>query len=195
MDWATLDSVDQPAEGLDYQSTSGTVTFAPGETLEIVPITILGDSTEEPDEWVPVAFTNPTNATIGGFYGLGFGVIRDDDPVPTVLPGGGAVTEGNAGTQVVNVKVKLSNPSSVPITVDWATADSVDEPAEGLDYESASGTVTFAPGETLKIVPITILGDTTDEPDEWVPVAFTNPTNATIGGAYGLGFGVIRDDD
>ena len=43
-------------------------------------------------------------------------------------------------------------------------------------------------------VPITVLGDTSDEPDEWVPVHFTNPTNATIGG-YGLGFGLIRDDD
>ncbi|OGQ07384.1 MAG: hypothetical protein A3G32_05290 [Deltaproteobacteria bacterium RIFCSPLOWO2_12_FULL_40_28] len=37
---------------------------------------------------------------------------------------------------------------------------------EGEDYQAASGTVTFGPGETKKTVTITIIGDTLDEKDE-----------------------------
>ncbi|MGZ4728598.1 MAG: hypothetical protein ACXWB2_12825 [Acidimicrobiales bacterium] len=38
-----------------------------------------GDTVVEPDEYVVVSFHHPTNATMGGFWGLGFGVITNDD--------------------------------------------------------------------------------------------------------------------
>jgi len=34
---------------------------------------------DEADEVLLVAFSTPTNATIGGYYGLGLGTITDDD--------------------------------------------------------------------------------------------------------------------
>ena len=33
--------------------------------------------TDEPDEQVWVSWRSPTNAVIGGFYGLGYGTIRE----------------------------------------------------------------------------------------------------------------------
>jgi alpha-tubulin suppressor-like RCC1 family protein len=66
--------------GVDYVATSGTVVFAPGETAATVPIEILGDLDPETVELLVVSFTKPANADIGGFYGLGFGAILDDDP-------------------------------------------------------------------------------------------------------------------
>ena len=42
-------------------------------------ITVNGDVTVEPDELVVVRFSSPTNATLGGYYGLGFGGITNDD--------------------------------------------------------------------------------------------------------------------
>jgi hypothetical protein len=36
----------------------------------------------EPDEYFVVQFGNPTNATMGGFWGLGFGGILNDDAGP-----------------------------------------------------------------------------------------------------------------
>ena len=71
----------------------------------------------------------------------------------------------------------------------WGQAD------PGTDYVPASGTVTFAPGETSKTVPVTVKGDTTAETDEYIVVSFTHPTNARMGGFWGLGFGVITNDD
>jgi hypothetical protein len=37
------------------------------------------DTAPEPDEYVVLSFLHPTNATMGGYWGLGFGVIVDDD--------------------------------------------------------------------------------------------------------------------
>ena len=67
-------------------ATSGTVTFAPGETSKTVPITVKGDTIKEPPllygEWILVSFSNPTGATIEPkFFGLGVGIITDDDPI------------------------------------------------------------------------------------------------------------------
>jgi hypothetical protein len=116
-----------------------------------------------------------------------------------IRPGIGSVAEGNDGTTVLQVPVTLSNPSLQPVTVQWATPSSPGAPAgqadPTIDYLPASGTLTFAPGETSKTVDITVVGDTVVEPDETVLVQFSQPTNASLGGFYGYGFGVITNDD
>ena len=75
----TVESSTKPATGTNYVPASGTVTFAPGETAKTVTVSVIGDTLVEPDEWVVVSFHNPTNPTIGGFYGLAFGDIINDD--------------------------------------------------------------------------------------------------------------------
>ncbi|MEZ5140179.1 MAG: Calx-beta domain-containing protein [Acidimicrobiales bacterium] len=65
--------------GSDYVAATGTVTFQPGETAKTISIKVAGDKAIEGDELVLVSFGSPKNATIGGFFGLGFGTIVDDD--------------------------------------------------------------------------------------------------------------------
>ena len=43
-------------------------------------IPVVADSSPGPDEYVVVSFNHPTNATMGGFWGLGFGVITPAVP-------------------------------------------------------------------------------------------------------------------
>jgi hypothetical protein len=103
----------------------------------------------------------------------------------------------------IQVPVTLSNPSAQQVTVDWLTLDTgaPGVATADVDYLAASGTVTFAPGETTKTVTITVYGDTLDEPPlylgEWILVQFSNPSaNATLDTSfYGLGIGIIGDDD
>jgi hypothetical protein len=200
--WATLfvpgAAGNQADPASDYTSTSGTVTFAPGETAKTVTITVNGDTLVEPDEYIIVSFTNPTNARMGGIWGLGVGTITNDDHA-VVLPGTASVAEGNSGTTDLNVPVTLSNPSTQTVTVQWRTlfvpgaAGNQADPAS--DYSAANGTVTFAPGETAMTVTISVNGDTLAEPDEYIIVSFTNPTNARMGGIWGLGVGTIINDD
>lgn len=195
--------------GPDYDAATGTVTFAPGDTTETVTIQVHGDRIDEPPalygEWIVIAFSNPSpGATLDlGFYGLGIGVIVDDDPTPTISPGVAGVVEGDEGDVTVEVPVTLSNPSAVPITVDWTTQDSPTPgvATSGSDHTAASGTVTFAPGQTTATITLSVLGDVVAEPPlyggEWLLVAFSN---ASASGRldtsfFGLGLVVIFDDD
>lgn len=122
---------------------------------------------------------------------------------PVIRPGGAGVLEGDAGSVTVEVPVTLSAPSAQPVTVQWSTLDTggAGVATADIDYAAASGTVTFAPGETAATVSITVHGDTEHELPlvwgEWILVSFTNPSaNATIDPSfYGLGVGVIFDDD
>lgn len=66
--------------GSDYTATSGTLTFAPGQTQQTLSVTVNGDTTYEPDETFTVNLGNPTNATLG--VGQGQGTIRNDDLGP-----------------------------------------------------------------------------------------------------------------
>jgi len=174
----------------DFEAATGTVTFAPGETTKTVAVTVQGDTLDEPDELALVGFSNPTNATVGGFWGLGFLSITDDDPAPQIVPGSTTTSEGSSGLKAVQVPVSLSAVSGKTVTVSWSTANwSATTPA---DYAAASGTVTFAPGETVKTVTVSVRGDTVAEPNELFVVSFTNPTNATGGGLAGV---TITNDD
>jgi Calx-beta domain len=119
-------------------------------------------------------------------------------------PGGFVASpEGDSGSTIWNLPVTLSSPAGVPVTVDWSTLDIASNPLvahPGSDYVADSGTLTFAPGETAKNIPIEILGDTVDEPPlfygEWGLVQLSNPVNTTVtGGLFGLGLFIIIDDD
>ncbi|MDH4170635.1 MAG: neocarzinostatin apoprotein domain-containing protein, partial [Acidimicrobiia bacterium] len=122
-------------------------------------------------------------------------------PPPKVLPNVGSVVEGDApGSTVVEVPVSLSAASSGEVTVQWETimlpmVDPSVRAEEGVDYTVASGQVTFVPDDVDEVVSIEVLGDDLDENDELIVVRFHSPTNATVGGFYGLGVGVITDDD
>ena len=120
--WSTVNS-SAVAPG-DYVTGSGTVTFAPGQTSQTVAVSVKGDTVNEANEGFFVSFSNPTNATIGGFYGLGSVTITNDDAVPVVVPGAVSVVEGNSGAKTVLVPVSLSAVSGQTVTASWSTVNS-----------------------------------------------------------------------
>lgn len=210
VEWETVDTDAEPLAGSDYSPTSGTVTFEPGETQKTVGIDVLDDCVDEPGflwgaEWLGVQFSNPTNATLGAdSNGVSLGLILDnDDPAPVVKPGAIAVQEGDVGIKVVGVPVTLSSPAGdgCAVTANWHTVDSAQQPVPDEDYESASGQVVFAPGQSKTTVPFGIIGDTHYEQGtawgaEWAAVQITNAENATIDKSlYGLGLVPIQNDD
>ncbi|MDH3705120.1 MAG: neocarzinostatin apoprotein domain-containing protein [Acidimicrobiia bacterium] len=118
-----------------------------------------------------------------------------------VLPMVGSVVEGDAGTVAVEVPVTLSAPSSDEVTVQWEIIalpqiDPALVATPGVDFiDDGTGVVTFASNDTDEVVSITVNGDTDVEEDELIVLRFHSATNALIGGFYGLGVGVILDDD
>ena len=61
------------------------------------------------------------------------------------------------------------------------------------DYQATSGVLSFPPGTTSLPVNVTVIGDTTPEPHETFLVNLTNPANAVIADAQGMGT-ILNDD-
>ncbi|HYX28378.1 MAG TPA: Calx-beta domain-containing protein [Pyrinomonadaceae bacterium] len=190
VNYATADGTATTANN-DYVTTSGTLTFNPSETSKTISVTINGDTLNEPDETFFVNLSNATNASILDPQGIG--TIANDDPTPSLsindLPN---IVEGNSGTSVVNFTVSLSAASGQTVTVNFATADGT--ATAPSDYTATSGTLIFNPGETQKLIPVTIKGDTVNEPDETFFVNLSGVSaTATISDAQGVG--TIKNDD
>jgi hypothetical protein len=173
--------------GSDYATQSGTLTIPAGQASATIPVPILPDNVDEPNETFFVNLANPTNATIADSQGQG--TIVDDDSQPTLsIAAAASATEGAN----VTFTVTLSAASGQPVTVTYSTANGT-AVAPG-DYAAApSGTLTFNPGETTKPISISTTDDTLDEANETFTVTLANPTNATI--ATGQGTGTINDND
>src|SRR6185295_8763169 len=75
VDYATAPGT--ATSGVDYQSTSGTLTFTPGQTSKTVTVLVTGDTSSEANETFFVNLSNPTHATI--FKAQGTGTINNDD--------------------------------------------------------------------------------------------------------------------
>lgn len=177
------------AAGVDFESRSGTLTFTPGETQQTIAVPVIGDTLSEANETFRVDLSAPSNATIGN--GQAEGTIQDDDPVPSLSVAAANVTEGNASTTTLQFTVQLSAISGQTVSVDYATAPGT--ASAGVDYNSASGTLTFEPGETAKTISVTVLGDLQFETDETLLLNLSSPIGATIQTAQAVG--TILDDD
>ena len=103
----------------------------------------------------------------------------------------GMVTEGNSGSVTAVFTVTLTPTSTVAVEVDYTTAN--DTATSGVDYTPVSDTLTFSPGETEKIIQVSVAGDTDDEFDETFFVNLNNPLNADLLDAQAVG--TIVDDD
>ncbi|MBM4070068.1 MAG: hypothetical protein FJ271_14115 [Planctomycetes bacterium] len=186
-------TADQTAlAGSDYQAISGTVTFAAGQTQRTVSVLVNGDTTVEPNETFLFKLSNPVGATLARVQALGT-IMNDDVAValPTISIGNASVTEGNSGTTLATFTVSLSKAASGTVSVAYTTADGT--ASAGSDYVAASGTLTFAAGETQKTVAIQVKGDTLQESNETFFVNLSAAVGATIAVAAGQGT-IINDD-
>jgi len=189
VDYTTNDGTATTADS-DYDAAADTVTFDPGQTAKTVDVTVNGDLTHESDETFTVDLSNPSNGNV--LAGSGTGTILDDDASPTISVANAGVTEGNVGDTILPFDVTLSVASAGTVTVDYTTTDGSATLANG-DYDAASDTLTFDPGQTTKTVDVNVHGDTTYETNEGLTLDLSNANGATI--ADDSGTGTITNDD
>ncbi len=95
----------------------------------------------------------------------------------------------NSGSSVTTFTftVTLSSAISQAVTVNYATADGT--AMSPIDYLSATGTLTFAPGQTSQTIGVTVNAHPLPAADKTFFVNLSAPSNATI--ARGTGTGTI----
>jgi chitinase len=178
------------AAGSDYQSASGTLTFAPGETSKTITVAVIGDRLPEPTETFFVNLSSPTNATISN--GQAVGTIVDDEPRISISDV--TKSEGKKGkTTLFTFTVSLSAAYDQPVTMSYRTANGTATTSNN-DYIAKTGTLTFAPGETTKTITIEVKGDSKREANETFYLDLSGlSSNALF--TRNRGTGTILNDD
>jgi hypothetical protein len=189
--------------GVDYTAVSGTLTFPPGTTTQIVSVSVIGDTTPEPDESFFVDLNVPVNASLAESRGVG--IILDDDAgsgSPLVSISDPAQFEGHSGSTLIAFTVSLSRASASTVTASFQTQDAAAVAVAGwvagsvagsVDYTARSGTVTFGPGQVTRSIVVLVIGDTVVQSNRTFQVKLTGAVNATL--AKDVGTATIVDDD
>jgi len=181
--------------GGDYLASSGTLSFLPGETVKTVLVDVLGDTAYETNEAFSVVLSAASaNARITTASATGIIANDDSQPPPAATPTlaiSSVAALENAGTFVFTVT--LSTASSSRVTVRFGTINGTAKAGRTGDFTSASGTLTFNPGETSKTIAVAVRNDTLVEADETFFIDLSRASGATI--AVSRGTGTIRNDD
>ncbi|HOB50133.1 MAG TPA: cellulase family glycosylhydrolase [Mycobacterium sp.] len=132
----------------------------------------------------------PTNMTVNG---VAVATPTTPPTAPAISIADLSVGEGNGGGNDAHFMfaVTMDKASDTPVTVKYATSNGT--ATAGADYQSAAGTLTFAPGVTAQTVHVDIVGDTAVEPNETFKVTLSDPAGGTISRAVATGT-IVNDD-
>ena len=177
--------------GVDYSLTAGVLTFAPGQTSKDIVVTLNNDTLDESNETLVIALANPNNARLGtSSHTL---TILDDDAPPGVTIGfAGTTGSGLESLSPAPLTVALSTAQGAAVTVDYSVTGGT--ATNGTDYAITAGTLTFAAGETVKVIPNTIADDASAEPNETIILTLSNPAGAALSANSTFTY-TITDDD
>ncbi len=180
VEWQTADGT--ATAGDDYTTAAGVATFAPGETLATVSVTVLDDATPEADpaqqiagESFVVVLSNPVEAVL--LDAAGTVTIVDDDTPPALALANLSVVEPPAGAVEAAFSVRLSGLWGEDVSFDYSGAA---DTAGAGDFELTPGTATIPAGSLSAEIGVRILADAEAEDDETFDLVLSNPVNASI---------------
>ena len=179
---------------LDYSNANVTgpasIVVPSGNLTATATVTAVDNALDEPDRTVEVSVDSVTNGVEDGVQAVTL-TLTDDEAAPTLSIADVSLTEGASGTKAMTFTASLSAASARTVTVDYATSGGT--ATANADFDMASGTLTFAPGQTQRTFDVTISSENRVELDETFAVALSSPTNATI--SDGTATGTILNDD
>ncbi len=186
----------------------GTLTIGGGDTSSSISVPIPDDGQPNGDTTLTVTLGTPAWVDTG-----------DSDPAPTVAqgqaqvtvvdhdwtigaiqtaPGNATVSESGSNTIDFTVSLNAAAVAGHAVTVDYAVANgsaqlgknfSITQPASG----HATGTITFAPGQSTADVQVTSIDDAVYNGPLQLSVTFSNPQGATFSGGSEQAMGTITN--
>jgi Calx-beta domain/PKD domain len=166
--------------GVDFSLADGVLTFGIGEQTKNIPLSIVNDTMDEPNDNISLLLRNPNGAQLGTLSQFTYTILDDDNPPVNPYVGfamASSTVLENVGT--AQIAVSLSAPATGTGSVDFSTTNgSATEPG---DYTTTSGTLSFAAGESVKFISVPITDDSVLEPTENLTVTLLNPVNLVLG--------------
>ena len=189
VDYATSDQpcAAPPCPGLaqadlDYDTTLGTLKFAPGETSKTILIPFLTDSLVEGNETFLVTLSNPQGGATLGTPSQAVVTITDKNQggVIQLASAAIAVTAPALGNVSAPVMLTRTGTNLGQANVLLMTGSGTATP--GLHYTPVATTIVFSEGQTSKLVPIMVFPDDTVTGNLTVPILLSNASaGATLG--------------
>ncbi|MFM8954091.1 MAG: S8 family serine peptidase [Planctomycetaceae bacterium] len=199
--------------GIDFEATSGLLTFSGRETQKSFRIKLIGDRMAEQTEQFAVQLTQAKSRGVTvGTQQANVIILDDDNTTTPVQPGptnpglvpqvsvdvkrdaNGAplpIREGGVATFVI----ALDKTTTTPVSVRYRTTQpSLVPPGTalaGLDYTATQGTMTFAPGQRVKEFTVPILVDQQADANETFRVVLTEPIGCDLAGAGATPSGAV----
>ena len=188
--------------GSDYTATSGTLTFAAGETAKTIRVPITNDAISDSGELLGMVFSNPTGAarmiTLGG-EGESQSVVEalgqifndepgaEDLPVVTIASESGSIAEGSDAVFTLTRTGETDDALTVTLAVTETGAMLSDSPPSSA---------TFATGEAETELRVATVGDDADEDDSTLTVTLTSGETYRLGTNDQMASSVtVLDDD
>ena len=165
--------------GSDYTTLSDSYTFTPGETSKDIYVDVIGDHEIEFDESFVV---NLTSSDAQMAKSVGTGNIIDDEPQISISDA--YFYDDGYSEPVLTFYVTLSTATDEVVTVDYATLDGA--AIDGVDYVGTTGTLTFAPDETVQTITVAVNPASYDT--YFFVQLFNASANASIYYEWGVGY-------
>ena len=186
VDYATV--ADTAKAGVDYSAQSGSLQFAPGETQHTVNVPVLVNAARSGDLRLRLQLANAQHAQLARDAAIGTIVYVQ----PRAAVEDASVHEGDIGDHnQLQFAVVLDKAGGQPISLDYQTANG--SAVAGNDYVAVSGTLSYAPGETVKTVNVSVIGNEDVQPSRALTLKLANPQAVTLTRAQATG--TITDDD
>ena len=194
--YATVDGT--AIAGQDYTAATSSFTVGSGQGSATIRIPIIDNQVYEPAEktFTLQLWSVGDRATLAGDVEVltATGTIMDDETKPVVTiagPEGALSYVPENAMEPLTFTLTLNGVSAKDVTVDYATDEAkllgllsarhgLTDATPDEDYVPATGTVTFAPGQTTKTVNVEVTNDDVSEDTEFFGLRISNPQNARI---------------
>ena len=156
VDWATADGT--ATAGEDYVASSGTLTFAAGETARSIEVTVLDDAHDEGEETFALRLSNAAGAELADAEATG--TIANSDPMPKAWLGRFGRTAWEHTLDAVDQRLRSARIPAARAAVAGREVAAADTDPDGVFGAGAAGAL----DEQGSAAPAAWLGGARDEP-------------------------------
>ena len=181
--YAVAGGTAKAASGDFAGATSGVLTWTDGDGADkAIAMSIVDDTTTEPQEYFSVSLSSPTGAALGSPTTQTVYIDDNDVIVPGTVQFSAATRTVSEAAGQIELKVSRVGGASGAASVRYAVAGGTAKTTSGDFAGATSGVLTWTNGDGAdKGITVSIIDDKTTEPQEYFSVSLSSPTGAALG--------------